>query len=103
MLKSTKITLMVAALWPLITTKLPTNNLRTHQTSFQSSRIIPILKYILQNSKENPIIHFVSQSDLCFSGIRLKSTKIALVVAALWLLITTILTGINLPTHQIAF
>jgi hypothetical protein len=53
--------------------------------------------------KENPIINFVSQLDLWFSGKLLKSTKIALMVAALWLQITTILAGINLPTHQTPF
>jgi hypothetical protein len=89
------------ALWPLITTKLPTSNLRTHQTPFQSPGIILILEYIIQNSKENLNINSISQLELCFFGKMLKSTKITLVVeAALWLLITTNLTGIDLPTHQ---
>jgi hypothetical protein len=80
MLKSTKIALMVAALWLLITTKLPTSNLRTHQTPFQSSRIILILEYMTQNFKENLNINFVSRLELWFSGKMLKSTKIALVM-----------------------
>jgi hypothetical protein len=47
------------------------------------------LEYITQFFKENPIINFISQLELSFFGKMLKSIKIALVVAALWLLITT--------------
>jgi hypothetical protein len=53
---------------------------------------------MIQFFKENLNIYFVSEFDLWFSAKMLKSTKIALVVAAL-----AGCRSLNIPAHQTAF